>query len=170
MQISVSIDSGDLPAFLAKLNRQVPIAADNAVRSSVAVLHENAINQMRGKGPVPASVIASRLRVSGNEAAASLWLGQLPVNAAFIGDLQQYGSGSLAGNQFFDKAFIVHRRGYDTLRRRKPEAKWMPSQKGTYPIESVTVPIPGQPNAEIIGNLSADHYVETFLKTLSLPE
>lgn len=153
--------------FLVRMGTHAATAKTEAERAAIELSIDQILNNQTADNAIPVNVLKRRLRTNLLPNSGSVWFGQLPVNAAFLGPLRQSGTGSYAGDRFFDQAFIVHRQGYDALFRRR--------NKKRTPIDKVTVEIGSSQrngfknraiNGEIIGNLAVDEYLTVFAKSL----
>lgn len=168
--------------FLVRMGTHAATAKTEAERAAIELSVDQILNNQTADNAIPVNVLkARRLRTNLLPNSGSVWFGQLPINAAFLGPLRQSGTGSYAGDRFFDQAFIVHRQGYDALFRRR--------NKKRTPIDPVSVRIgtnkrfgykrrtidgeikhddyQDRPiNGQLIGNLAVDEYLAVFAKSL----
>jgi len=161
MQITASVNADNVRAYLDGIAKQVPVAQKNALQAALGVLRDDVLNAVKSDGQLPLNVLANRLRFDDKPDAIALWLGQLPVNAAYLGAISQGGTGGYAGKQFFQGAFVITKGGYQTLRKR--------TGQGRLPIEAVTAEVGDwQAVADNSANLAVNQYVEVFLQDVEL--
>ena len=160
MQLNAQIDAAATQAFLSRLSQQIPTAEKNALAASIDRVHSESLKAFAvGGQPAPAHVVANRVIKQVNQLDGSVWVGQMPVNATFLGEIRQGGTGAYAGGKFYNHAFIVEKNGMVALFRR--------TGKRRYPIKPVREEVTPQ-SADALANLGVNEYIDRFFKPLNL--
>lgn len=159
---SATIDTAEVDEFTRALPREIFNATRSAIRTTTTFAEKELEKRMAAATEIPLKAFkVFRVRSKASDESGTIWFGFKPIQAKYLGKMEESGSGATAGAYFFQDGFIAKmRNGNESIFKRKGKAR--------FPIEAQVAKLPqSETITSAVADIAEQELLTRFSKKIS---
>lgn len=160
--LNAIIDFSEVDNFMQAMPREIFNATRSAIRTTTTFAEKELGKRMADATNIPLKAFkVFRIRSVSSDTTGTVWFGFKPIQAKYLGKMEETGTGAMAGSYFFQGGFIAQmQNGNENIFKRKGKAR--------FPIQSQTAQLPQAiPITEDVAQLSEQELLTRFTQKLN---
>ena len=159
---SANLDASEVENFARAMPREIFNATRSAIRTTTTFAEKELEKRMADATQIPIKAFkVFRVRSKSSDVEGNVWFGFKPIQAKYLGKMEESGSGSTAGSYFFQGGFIAKmQNGNENIFKRKGKAR--------FPIESQVARLPqSETITQAVADIAQQELLTRFNKKLN---